>query len=297
MPKWFVTPGVAIAVLASIVASQALISGSYSLISEAVKLDTWFRVQIRYPSRLRRQLFIPFINHLLFAGCVFVVLHFQKSANMEAAYGIAITIAMLATTTLLTFYLSRRLKWRWSATTAVTLVFLSIEGVFFVGNAQKIAHGAGISLGLMAMFFAVYQKQPKRADTYWLIHFSETEAPFQEEYKFHEIMPGKIYRLEFDLGYKVKPNLREMFPKVLQELEKKGKINLENRYESLRRFHIPSDFLFIVMRNTFNLSSESSIREIMLLNAYKLMQRISEPPEQYFGIDRNSLLIEYIALK
>lgn len=360
MPKWFVAPGVAISVLASIVASQALISGSYSLISEAVKLDTWFRVQIRYPSRLKHQLFIPFINHLLFAGCVVVVLYFQKSANMEAAYGIAITIAMLATTTLLTFYLARRLKWHWWAVTGVTLIFLSVEGVFFAGNAQKIAHGAGISLGLMAMFFGVmivhyeaksllrhkrrfvdahrytaiinaisedkaipkfasniayltnarhpdkmekqilksiYLKQPKRADTYWLIHFSETEAPYQVEYKFHVIMPGKVYRLEFDLGYKVKPNLREMFPQVLKELEKKGQFNLENKYESLRRFHVPSDFLFIVMRNTFNLSSESSIKEIMLLNSYKLMQKISEPPEQYFGIDRNSLLVEYIALK
>lgn len=360
MPRWFVGVGVVIAVTASIVASQALITGSFSLINEAVKLETWFRVQTRHPSRYRGQLFIPTINHILFVGSVFVVLYFGKSANMEAAYGIAITITMLSTSVLLIFYLRQILKWHWTRVILVSSIFFCVEGVFFAGNIQKIAHGAGVTLLLMAIFLGVmlvhyqgkqliskkrrfvdvnryadiiravsedkdipkfasnivyltnakkmnlmekqilksiYQKQPKRADKYWILHFNETDEPFQENYHFIEILKDKIYRVDFMLGYKVKPNVREMFTKAIAELEKKGLVNLENPYKSLHRFDVPADFLFIVMRNTFNLSSDSPIREIFLLNGYKFLQAISEPPEQYLGIDRNALLVEYIALK
>ncbi|MBK9984594.1 MAG: KUP/HAK/KT family potassium transporter [Saprospiraceae bacterium] len=360
MPKWFVIYGVIIAVMASVVASQALISGSFSLINEAVKLDTWFRVLIRYPSRYRQQLFIPLINHILFVGAVFIVLYFRESRNMEAAYGIAITIAMLATTLLLVFFLRRKLHWSWIPIGMVTSLFLSIEGLFFVGNVQKIAHGAGITLLLMTLFFlvmiihyqakhvllrkrkfvdvhqyediitavsedkdipkfatnivyltssysvyrmekqilkSIYQKQPKRADAYWLLHFNETESPFQQEYNFHEMVKDKIFRIDFNLGYKVKPNVREMFTSAVEDLSNKGIVNLTNRYDSLKKYDVDADFLFIVMRNTLNLDSDSPIIEIFLLNAYGVIQKIEEPPEQYLGIDRNSLLVEYIALK
>jgi KUP system potassium uptake protein len=235
-----------------------------------------------------------------------------------------------------------------------------VEGVFFAGNVQKIAHGAGVTLILMTLFIivmtihfegkrlvsrkrrfvdihryediitavsedkdipkfatnlvyltsarkqnlmekqilkSIYQKQPKRADKYWLLHFNETDEPFEEHYHFMEIVPGKIYRIDFMLGYKVKPNVREMFPKAVEELEKKKRISLENPYKSLRKFDVRADFLFIVMRNTFNVSSDSSIIEITLLNGYRALQFISEPPEQHLGIDRNALLVEYIALK
>jgi KUP system potassium uptake protein len=129
------------------------------------------------------------------------------------------------------------------------------------------------------------------------LHFNETEVPFQQEYDFYEIIKGKIFRIDFNLGYKVKPNVREMFSNAVEELNKKGIIDLQNRYESLRRHNVTADFLFIVMRNTFNLDSDSPISEIFLLNAYSLLQKIEEPPEQYLGIDRNSLLVEYIALR
>ena len=144
---------------------------------------------------------------------------------------------------------------------------------------------------------SIYEKQPKRADAYWLLHFNETEAPYQQEYDFHEIVKEKIYRIDFNLGYKVKPNVREMFTNAIADLNQKGVINLVNRYESLKKHNVLPDFVFIVMRNTFNLDSDSPIFEVFLLNAYSLLQKIEEPPEQYLGIDRNSLLVEYIALR
>jgi KUP system potassium uptake protein len=360
MPRWFVGTGVVIAAMASVVASQALISGSYSLISEAVKLDTWFRVQILYPSKYRQQIFIPIVNHILFVGSVFIVLYFRTAAAMEAVYGVAITFTMLTTTVLLMFYLRRKRHWGWIRVAPITMLFLSIELMFLSANLHKLAHGAGFTILLMFMFtglmlihymakhlllrkkkfvevhqyediitdvsndkgipkFAtnivyltsalsihrmekqilksIYQKQPKRADAYWLLHFNETEVPFQQEYDFYEIVKGKIFRIDFNLGYKVKPNVREMFTHALEELYKKGVIDLSNQYESLRKYDISADFLFIVMRNTFNLDSDSPISEVFLLNFYAILQRIEEPPEQYLGIDRNSLLVEYIALR
>ena len=88
-----------------------------------------------------------------------------------------------------------------------------------------------------------------------------------------------------------------MFTHAVADLNQKGAIHLVNKYESLKKHNVLPDFLFIVMRNTFNLDSESPIVEIFLLNAYSLLQKIEEPPEQYLGIDRNSLLVEYIALR
>ncbi len=360
MPRWFVGTGVVIAAGASIVASQALISGSFSLINEAVKLETWFRVQILYPSKHRQQIFIPMINHILFIGSVAIVLYFQTSLAMEAVYGMALNFTMLSTTLLLIFFLRKKLHWDWIRVGSITALFLAIEISFLAANVHKLAHGAGFTMALMVFFIlvmvihylakhvllrkkkfvdihqyediitdvsndlaipkyatnivyltsaysvhrmekqilkSIYQKQPKRADAYWLLHFNETEVPFQQEYEFYEIIEGKIFRLDFNLGYKVKPNVREMFSNAIEELSKKGIIDLKNRYDSLRKHDINADFLFIVMRNTFNLDSDSPISEIFLLNAYSLLQRIEEPPEQYLGIDRNSLLVEFIALR
>lgn len=105
MPQWFVLVGVVIATVAAIIASQAMISGSFTLISEAIRLNLWPRMKIRYPSEAKGQLFIPGINTLLFIGCVGVVLYFRESSRMEAAYGLAIIMTMISTTILFANYL------------------------------------------------------------------------------------------------------------------------------------------------------------------------------------------------
>src|SRR5215213_1904394 len=105
MPHWFLYFGIAIATAAAIIASQALISGSFTLISEAMRLNLWPKFRINYPTEARGQLYIPAINFLLFIGCIGIVLHFRKASNMEAAYGLAITLCMLATSILFSNYL------------------------------------------------------------------------------------------------------------------------------------------------------------------------------------------------
>ena len=138
MPQWFLLSGVVIATFAAIIASQALISGSYTLINEAMSLNFWPRVALRNPTDLKGQIYIPSVNTILWICCVLMILYFKNSAHMEAAYGFSITIAMLMTTVLLTYYLLfiRKIKTIW--VTLILIVFSLIEVSFFIANIVKI---------------------------------------------------------------------------------------------------------------------------------------------------------------
>lgn len=110
MPSWFLVPAILIATLAAIIASQALISGSFTLVNEAINLNFWQRVAVKQPTEAKGQIYIPSVNYILWIGCIAVILYFKDSAKMEAAYGLAITIAMMMTTFLLAFFLFYKLK-------------------------------------------------------------------------------------------------------------------------------------------------------------------------------------------
>jgi len=154
MPEWFLMIGIGVATLAAIIASQALISGSFTLVSEAVRLNFWPKVRLLFPSEVRGQLFVPSVNMLLWIGCIGVVLHFKESSAMEAAYGLAITITMLMTTILLTVYLvSRRVS---PALVGLFLItYLSIEFSFLAANLLKFMHGGYVSLILCLLLMSV----------------------------------------------------------------------------------------------------------------------------------------------
>ncbi len=138
MPNWFLPFGIFIATVATIIASQALISGSFTLISEAIGLNFWPRVGVRNPTDLKGQIYIPSVNWMLFIGCVAMQLYFQNSDNMQAAYGFFITIAMLNTTILLSQYLIYVKKWPMYLIVIILGIFLLTEGSFFVANVSKI---------------------------------------------------------------------------------------------------------------------------------------------------------------
>lgn len=154
MPHWFLIPGIVIATAAAIIASQALISGSFTLISEAIRLNLWPRMQIRYPSEAKGQLFIPGINTLLFLGCCGVVLYFQTSGAMAAAYGLAITLCMLSTTILFANYLvSRRIN---PGLIYIFLaVFVTLEISFLIANLEKFPHGGYVTLIIGGLLFSI----------------------------------------------------------------------------------------------------------------------------------------------
>lgn len=153
MPEWFIPAGVAIATIAAVVASQALISGSFTLINEAMRLNFWPKVKIKYPTDMKGQLYIPSINWLLYAGCVFIVLFFKESKNMEAAYGLTIILGMIMSSRLLAFFMRLKKYPIWFLNLFVS-VYIIIEGSFLVANLEKFPKGGYITL-IIALVLAL----------------------------------------------------------------------------------------------------------------------------------------------
>lgn len=145
MPEWFSLAGVLMATLAAIIASQALISGSFTIISEAISMKLWPNVKIKYPTNIKGQMFIPSVNYSLMVLCVIVILMLRSSVHMEAAYGLAITISMLMTSILLFLYFMINKKPLWYSI-PVTLFFVVIESSFLIANMQKFTHGGFVPI-------------------------------------------------------------------------------------------------------------------------------------------------------
>jgi KUP system potassium uptake protein len=145
MPHWFKLAGIIISTVAAVIASQALISGSFTLISEAMRLNLWPKMKIHYPTEEKGQLYIPGISFLLYIGCTGIVLYFQKSSNMGAAYGLAITMCMISTSILFAnFLVSRRVLPGWIY--LYLLVYIAIESSFLIANLEKFMHGGFVTL-------------------------------------------------------------------------------------------------------------------------------------------------------
>lgn len=154
MPVWFLPYGISIATIAAIIASQAMISGAFTLVSEAVRLNLWPKVRIVHPNMLKGQLYVPSANWVLLIGCVLVILIFRESARMEAAYGLAINISFIVTTTLMTVFLLQKRVPKMLALSFM-IIYLIIEITFFVGNVSKFSHGGWLTLLITAVVFSV----------------------------------------------------------------------------------------------------------------------------------------------
>lgn len=152
MPTWFLPYGILIATVATIVASQALISGSFSLINEAIRLGFWPKAKVKYPSVLKGQLYIPIVNWFLCVGCILVVLYFQESSKMEAAYGLTIILGMIMSSNLLVYFM--RIKHMWKPLIyGFIFTYSIIESSFLIAQMDKFFHGGWISFTI-AMAFA-----------------------------------------------------------------------------------------------------------------------------------------------
>ena len=178
MPDWFLPFGIIIATSAAIIASQALISGSFTMISEAMRLNFWPKVSVKFPTELKGQLYIPSINWLLFFGCCSIVLYFEESSKMEAAYGLAIIICMLMTTSLLGMFMATKRYPLWIIISIIS-VYLFIEGAFFIANVDKFHNGGYVSViitGVLSTVMTVWYTAKKIRSGY-------TEFTKVENYK------------------------------------------------------------------------------------------------------------------
>lgn len=165
MSNWFLPIGVIIATGAAVIASQALISGSYTLINEAIRLNFWPKVKVVYPSDLRGQIYIPSVNWWMLLGCIGVTVFFRESSHMEAAYGLAIILTMIMTTILLSYYLYLN-KYPLVIVLGVFFIYISIESGFLIANLNKFTHGGWVSLLLgfllTSLMWVLYQSRKIR---------------------------------------------------------------------------------------------------------------------------------------
>jgi KUP system potassium uptake protein len=199
MPQWFILIGIIIATLAAIIASQALISGSFTLISEAMRLNLWPRLKINYPTEEKGQLFIPAINLLLFLGCCGIVLYFRNSSNMEAAYGLAITLCMIATSVLFANYLVlHRVNQIWIY--IYLIVYLSIEFSFLFANLEKFPHGGFVTLivgGILFIIMYTWFKSRKIKNRYVEFVKLENHLPILQELSNDQSIPKYASQLVY----------------------------------------------------------------------------------------------------
>lgn len=175
VPEWFLLPGIIIATCAAIIASQALITGSFTLISEAINLNFWPKVATKYPTELKGQLYIPSVNWLLYAGCVGVVLYFGEAKKMEAAYGFFITITMMMTTTLLAYYLEYKRHWPAWSVGLVFAIFISIEIAFFVANSMKLVEAWMMLLVYLVLIHVMWITYMYRKMSNYFLQFEDLD--------------------------------------------------------------------------------------------------------------------------
>jgi len=182
-PQWGIVPLIVLATLATIIASQALISGSYTLISEAVSLRFWPKVRVLFPTDQRGQIYVPSINWLLWFGCVCVQLWFKTSEAMTAAYGFSITVAMLMTSLLLMQYLRGVKHWALPVVGLIMLVFLTVELSFLIANITKLLNRLGILVfewGLISMMYIGYRGREIKNSLLSLVSVAATKPTLQE---------------------------------------------------------------------------------------------------------------------
>ena len=175
MPPWFLMAGIIIATCAAIIASQALITGSFTLISEAINLNFWPKVATKYPTETKGQLYIPSVNWLLYAGCIGVVLFFQDSKKMEAAYGFFITITMMMTTVLLTYYLEYKRHWPVWAVGIIFAIFFAVEFSFFIANSQKLKEAWMMLLVYIVLIHVMWVTYMYRKMSNYFLQFEDLD--------------------------------------------------------------------------------------------------------------------------
>lgn len=349
---------VALATFAAVIASQAMITGSFTLISEAVRLNLWPKVRINYPSNQKGQIYVPSINWILWAGCIAIVLIFKSSGAMEGAYGLAINLTFLATTILVAFYMKRK-KIPMYAIVIFLSIYLLLELTFLVGNMAKFFHGGWVTVLIGSFLFtimwswyvarkiknrfvkyveiedyyqiiselssdesvpkyssqlvyltsanfkteieskiiySIIQKEPKRADVYWLVHVDVVDEPYTRDYKVEFLIPGKLIRIDFKLGFRVEQRVNLLYRKVIEDLVKNGEVDITSQYKSLNKHKIAGDFRFVLLEKHLSKFSKLSFYERSIMDYYFILKKLSLSEERSFGLDSSYVDVEKVPL-
>ena len=358
MPQSMLFFAIIMATGAAIVASQALISGTFSILSEAMNLHFWPRMRIKHPTQVKGQLYIPVINLAMYIGVVLIILLFRDSSHMEAAYGLAITITMLMTTLLLGSYLHTK-----GVSRLIMIFFIgaycTIEGIFLAANLSKFLAGGwctmliGSILFLMMyvwiraikirnhyisskplddyyqiisdikadmsipkyasnlvyinhaskegtvddkLVYSIINKQPKRADHYWLINMDFVDTPDTLEYDCKVLIPNTLYNITMHIGFRIEPRVSLYLRQVVEDLVASKKVDLTSNYPSLRKNGISGDFRFIIIHRVYYPENSVNRQQNLLMNFYALISKIGIDEPKALGLDTSMVMVERVPL-
>ena len=358
MPQSMLFFAIIMATGAAIVASQALISGTFSILSEAMNLHFWPRMRIKHPTYVKGQIYIPTINLAMYIGVVLIILLFRDSSHMEAAYGLAITITMLMTTLLLGVYLHTKGVSRFIMILFIA-AYCTIEGVFLAANLSKFLAGGwctmliGSILFLMMyvwvraikirrhyisakplddyyqiisdikadesipkyasnlvyinhaskegavddkLLYSIINKQPKRADHYWLINMEFVDTPDTLEYDCETLIPNTLYNVTMHIGFRIEPRVSLYLRQVVENLVASKKVDLTSAYPSLRKNGIPGDFRFIIIHRVYYPENSVNRQQNLLMNLYSLISKIGIDDPKALGLDTSMVVVERVPL-
>ena len=358
MPQSMLFFAIIMATGAAIVASQALISGTFSILSEAMNLHFWPRMRIKHPTQVKGQLYIPVINLAMYIGVVLIILLFRDSSHMEAAYGLAITITMLMTTLLLGSYLHTK-----GVSRLIMILFIgaycTIEGIFLAANLSKFLAGGwctmligGILFLMMYVWiraikirnhyisskplddyyqiisdikadmsipkyasnlvyinhaskegtvddklvYSIINKQPKRADHYWLINMDFVDTPDTLEYDCKVLITNTLYNITMHIGFRIEPRVSLYLRQVVEDLVANKKVDLTSNYPSLRKNGISGDFRFIIIHRVYYPENSVNRQQNLLMNFYALISKIGIDEPKALGLDTSMVMVERVPL-
>ena len=358
MPQSMLFFAIIMATGAAIVASQALISGTFSILSEAMNLHFWPRMRIKHPTYVKGQIYIPTINLAMYIGVVLIILLFRDSSHMEAAYGLAITITMLMTTLLLGVYLHTK-----GVSRFIMILFIgaycTIEGVFLAANLSKFLAGGWCTMLIGSILFltmyvwvraikirrhyisakplddyyqiisdikadgsipkyasnlvyinhaskegavddkllySIINKQPKRADHYWLINMEFVDTPDTLEYDCETLIPNTLYNVTMHIGFRIEPRVSLYLRQVVEDLVASKKVDLTSAYPSLRKNGIPGDFRFIIIHRVYYPENSVNRQQNLLMNLYSLISKIGIDDPKALGLDTSMVVVERVPL-
>ena len=358
MPQSMLFFAIIMATGAAIVASQALISGTFSILSEAMNLHFWPRMRIKHPTHVKGQIYIPAINLAMYIGVVLIILLFRDSSHMEAAYGLAITITMLMTTLLLGVYLHTK-----GVSRFIMILFIgaycTIEGVFLAANLSKFLAGGWCTMLIGSILFltmyvwvramkirrqyisakplddyyqiisdikadgsipkyasnlvyinhankegavddkllySIINKQPKRADHYWLINMEFVDTPDTLEYDCETLIPNTLYNVTMHIGFRIEPRVSLYLRQVVEDLVASKKVDLTSAYPSLRKNSIPGDFRFIIIHRVYYPENSVNRQQNLLMNLYSLISKIGIDDPKALGLDTSMVVVERVPL-
>ena len=358
MPQSMLFFAIIMATGAAIVASQALISGTFSILSEAMNLHFWPRMRIKHPTYVKGQIYIPTINLAMYIGVVLIILLFRDSSHMEAAYGLAITITMLMTTLLLGVYLHTKGVSRFIMILFIA-AYCTIEGVFLAANLSKFLAGGWCTMLIGSILFltmyvwvraikirrhyisakplddyyqiisdikadgsipkyasnlvyinhankegavddkllySIINKQPKRADHYWLINMEFVDTPDTLEYDCETLIPNTLYNVTMHIGFRIEPRVSLYLRQVVEDLVASKKVDLTSAYPSLRKNGIPGDFRFIIIHRVYYPENSVNRQQNLLMNLYSLISKIGIDDPKALGLDTSMVVVERVPL-